>query len=115
MHSDIFALEQPLDREAFERFLEHLPDSIYRAKGFVSFLDEPDPFIFQYLPGYVRVKPFPLRDRSLLQGVFIGQNLDKFWLHEQLQQCRPQSVVASTSGERRSVDESENHAPAPSA
>jgi G3E family GTPase len=115
MHSDIFALEQPLDRQAFEQFLEHLPENIYRAKGFVSFADEPDPFLFQYLPGYAHVKRFPLRDRSLLQGVFIGQNLDKSWLHEQLQRCRPQSVVADSSEERRSVDESEKHPLAPSA
>lgn len=115
IHSTVFSLEQPLEREAFEQFLKQLPDSIYRAKGFVCFSDEPEPFLFQYVPGYVYVKPFPLHDHSLLQGVFIGQNLDKSWLHEQLQHCRAQSVVARTSGERRSADESEYHSSAPSA
>lgn len=115
IHSALFSLEQPLDREAFEQFLENLPDSIYRAKGFVLFAHEPDPFLFQYLPGYARMTRFPLHDRSFLQGVFIGHNLDKARLYRQLQRCQPQRVVTSTSRESRSADEPENNVPAPSA
>jgi G3E family GTPase len=103
IHSAIFSLEQPLDREAFEHFLEHLPDCIYRAKGFVTFPNEPEPFLFHYLPGYARVKPFPVHDRSLLQGVFIGQNLDKDWVQEQLQRCQSQHAL-SQQGEGRGIN-----------
>jgi hypothetical protein len=34
----------------------------------------------------------------LLQGVFIGQNLDKVWVQEQLQCCQPQHALSQQSG-----------------
>jgi G3E family GTPase len=88
IHTCSFALDRPVERKSFEQFLEQLPGTVYRAKGFVTFSEErAETFVFQYMPGFVFIKAFPLRDRSLLRGVFIGLNLDKEWLANQLHAC----------------------------
>ncbi|WP_040445305.1 GTP-binding protein [Ktedonobacter racemifer] len=72
----------------FEHFLGELPEEVYRAKGFVTFVDDPQTIhVFQFTPGFLRIRPFKLQRRELLRGVFIGQNLEKAELAEQLQAC----------------------------
>ncbi|HEX4205221.1 MAG TPA: GTP-binding protein [Ktedonobacteraceae bacterium] len=88
IHTVSFPLDQPLDRNRFEQLLESLPNTVYRAKGFVSFVGKKATFLFQYFPGYIHIRAFPLHDRSLQRGVFIGQHLEKAWLAEQLDACR---------------------------
>jgi hypothetical protein len=58
----------------------------------VTLAQNGEPYIFQYVPGFLFLKPFPLRDRKLLQGVFIGRDLDKTWLVEQLRSCEEHLV-----------------------
>jgi G3E family GTPase len=87
IHTVSFALDQPVDRASFEQLLHGLPKTIYRAKGFVTFLGDQETYVFQHLPGYVRIKRFPLQDRALLRGVFIGKDLEKQGLALQLQRC----------------------------
>lgn len=94
IHTTSFTLDGPVERARFEHFLEHLPRTIYRAKGFVTLTEGGEPHVFQYMPGFVFVRPFPLRDRDLLRGVFIGRDLDKDWLAEQLKACQQRSVTS---------------------
>jgi hypothetical protein len=46
------------------------------------------PYVFQHMPGYVRVLPFQRHRPSVMRGVFIGQNLDKEWLRAQIEACK---------------------------
>jgi len=93
IHTCSFILDKPVERAHFEQFLHGLPKTVYRAKGFVTFVGNAETFVFQYLPGYVFIQSFPLRNRSLLQGVFIGQNLDKEWIAMQLWACQQTEMV----------------------
>ncbi len=88
LHTCSFPLDQPLDRRRFEQFLEQLPRTIYRAKGFVTLQGSDEPFVFQYVPGFVFLRPFPLSNRAMLRGVFIGQYLDKQELAAGLRACQ---------------------------
>ena len=46
-----------VDRTAFGRFVESLPESVVRAKGLVRFRDEPGPmFVWHRVPGRTRVR-----------------------------------------------------------
>lgn len=88
LHTVSFPLDQPVVRARFEHFLGELPEEVYRAKGFVTFVDDPQAIhVFQFTPGFLRIRPFKLQRRELLRGVFIGQNLEKAGLAEQLQAC----------------------------
>ncbi|MBA2395696.1 MAG: GTP-binding protein [Ktedonobacteraceae bacterium] len=93
IHTCSFALDRPVEREHFERFLEQLPATAYRAKGFVTFTGSSETFVFQYVPGFVFIRAFSLQDRSLLRGVFIGLNLDKEGLAVQLQACLSPAIA----------------------
>jgi G3E family GTPase len=93
IHTCSVILDKPVERAHFEQFLHGLPKTIYRAKGFVTFVGNAETFVFQYLPGHVFIQSFPLRHRSLLQGVFIGQHLDKEWLATQLRACQQTETV----------------------
>jgi G3E family GTPase len=93
IHSMGFPLDIPVDRRLFERFIEGLPQTVYRAKGFVMFLNNKQTFLFQYVPGSLYIKAFSIADHSLLRGVFIGQNLEKEWLANKLIACQA-TVIA---------------------
>ena len=43
--------EVPLVRERFERLMRSLPDTVWRAKGFVRFTDSDEQWMFQYVTG----------------------------------------------------------------
>ncbi len=92
IHTISFTLDKPVEQTRFESFLEHLPRTIYRAKGFVTFSEGGEICVFQYMPGFVVVKPFPLKNQNLLRGVFIGRDLDNAWLADQLQACQKDSI-----------------------
>lgn len=83
-----YPLSQPMPRMEFDRFLRELPSSVYRAKGFVRFIEMPDVVhTFQrvceqqetlVLPvGKVGVSPAP-------GLVFIGPQLDDAWFRQRL-------------------------------
>lgn len=93
IHACRFLLDKPLERAHFEQFLHSLPKTVYRAKGFVTLAGSTEAFVFQYLPDFVFIQSFPLRNRSLLQRVFIGRNLDKEWIAMQLQACQQTEMV----------------------
>jgi G3E family GTPase len=81
-------MDKPLNKEAFEKFLHNLPKEIYRAKGFIWVDGDERPYVFQHMPGYVRVLPFQRHRPAIMRAVFIGQNLDREWLTQQLEACQ---------------------------
>ena len=73
-------LNAPVGRSAFQRFLGALPTSVFRAKGFVRFSDEPEKIhTFQQVRDQAELLVLPLENREdLTTGlVFIGPHLDE--------------------------------------
>jgi G3E family GTPase len=66
-----FLSPDPLDREAFEAFVEGLPAQIFRAKGFLRLGTEG--FLFNYVAGRWDLEPFETEGNEL---VFIGHGAD---------------------------------------
>lgn len=78
-----YTFDKPISRDQFTGWIEQLPRSVYRMKGFLKFLDDGHGlFIFQYSFGV----PFFYREAITLplNLVVIGENLDKNLLKEQL-------------------------------
>ena len=88
-----FQSDRPFDLLRFQHFLtEQLPDTVYRAKGLLWFQWETERFIFQ-LSGKrysLNIDEWPAQPHNQL--VFIGRNLDKLTLMQQLNNCLSQRV-----------------------
>ena len=73
--SFVYESQSPLDREAFERFLASLPDSVIRAKGLVRFTESEWSALFNFTCGRFDIE---WRDRVgtdfCSKAVFIGSN-----------------------------------------
>ncbi len=67
-----FTTNRPLERDKFEQVISDLPESVYRAKGFVCL--EEGTYLFNYVLGRAELEAFEA-DRSQL--VFIGRDLDE--------------------------------------
>lgn len=94
VHTIDFDMNVPLMKEPFERFLNNLPKEIYRAKGFIWIEGDERPYVFQHMPGYVRVLPFQRHRPAIMRAVFIGQNLDQAWLQNQIEACQAATTEA---------------------
>jgi G3E family GTPase len=73
-------LEAPVERGAFHRFLVSLPSSIFRAKGFVRFVEEPEKLhTFQQVRDQAELLVLPLEDAAGMHGglVLIGPQLNE--------------------------------------
>lgn len=80
-----YVSQRPLDRAAFEAFLEGLdPAAVLRAKGFVRFADRTH--LFNYVTGRWDFEPF---DAERTELVFIGprERLPEAEIRERLEQC----------------------------
>ena len=83
-----FQSDRPLALKKFQEFLDHqLPHNVFRAKGILWFSESPKQHLFQ-LSG----KRFTVNDREWKttknnQIVFIGRNLDAFFLTQSLNNC----------------------------
>ena len=88
-----FQSDRPFDLLRFQHFLtEQLPDTVYRAKGLLWFQWETERFIFQ-LSGKrysLSMDEWPTQPHNQL--VFIGRNLDKLTLMQQLNNCLSKRV-----------------------
>ena len=88
-----FQSDRPFDLLRFQHFLtEQLPDTVYRAKGLLWFQGETERFIFQ-LSGKrysLSMDEWPAQPHNQL--VFIGRNLDKLTLMQQLNNCLSKRV-----------------------
>ncbi|MFJ7368879.1 CobW family GTP-binding protein [Lysinibacillus sp. NPDC098008] len=80
-----YTFDKPINRNLFMEWLEQLPVSVYRIKGFLKFVDDVNSIaLFQYAFGV----PFFYREEVNLplNLVMIGENLAKDLLKEQLNQ-----------------------------
>ncbi|HCM27718.1 MAG TPA: hypothetical protein DIC34_14430 [Treponema sp.] len=84
--------EKPLDLERFSAFLDVLPRSVVRAKGFLRFSDprtEESKYILQYVGGrpLLAAKPWKNGEERLSAMIFIGKDFDAEALRLSLQDC----------------------------
>jgi G3E family GTPase len=73
-------LKAPVERAAFQRFLGALPTSVFRAKGFVRFAEDPAQLhTFQQVRDQAELLVLPLENGAdlTLGLVFIGPSLDE--------------------------------------
>lgn len=84
-----FTSEYPLALNKFQDFLDHLPVSIFRAKGVLWFAESPDRHIFHLCGKRYTVDSEQWAHGSVPQTqlVVIGQHLDKAALLRQLEGC----------------------------
>jgi len=82
-----FESDQPFSLDAFQNFLNELPDAVFRAKGVLWFEESPERHIF-HLSGRrytLSSDEWPRQPKNQL--VLIGQRLDTAQLREKLQAC----------------------------
>jgi G3E family GTPase len=82
-----FESDQPFSLDAFQNFLNELPDAVFRAKGVLWFEESPERHIF-HLSGRrytLSSDDWPRQPKNQL--VLIGQRLDTARLREKLQAC----------------------------
>lgn len=79
-----YSSERMFRRQAFEDFVEHLGEDVYRAKGFVRFPE--GTYLFNFVAGRCELEPFEKQESAL---VFIGKNLEskKEMVLQRLKQC----------------------------
>lgn len=69
----VYSFSNAVDMDGFENFLQALPDTIYRIKGYVKFSPTSYPYLFQFsygMPIYIK------EEMNLpLNLVFIGENI----------------------------------------
>jgi cobalamin biosynthesis protein CobW len=70
----------PVDLYAFERFLQKLPSSVYRAKGLLQLTRGAFPHVFNFTCGRFDFHPLSpdLAGKFLTQGVFIGKDIHAY-------------------------------------
>lgn len=82
-----FESDQPFSLDAFQNFLNELPDAVFRAKGVLWFEESPERHIF-HLSGRrytLSSDEWPRQPKNQL--VLIGQRLDTAQLRKKLQAC----------------------------
>ncbi|KXH81780.1 GTP-binding protein [Sporosarcina sp. HYO08] len=64
LSSKLITFQESVDKEAFERWVQSLPETVYRMKGYVPISGVKNPYLFQYaygivswLPEYVQMAP----------------------------------------------------------
>ena len=81
--------EAPLVRERFEQLMRSLPDTVWRAKGFVRFTDSDEQWMFQYVTGEFDMEWLDLLPEPPEHVVFIGKGFDRDGLQQALRECQP--------------------------
>jgi G3E family GTPase len=79
MKTYVHTFLHPISEKLFEEFLRTMPDTIYRIKGYIRFIGNPDTLLFQYAYGMPFHTNSGLKVNNTL--VFIGDDLD----HSKLQ------------------------------
>jgi G3E family GTPase len=69
----VYTFSNAIDLDLFENFLQTLPDTIYRIKGYVKFSSSSSPYLFQFSYGM----PIYMKEEMNmpLNLVFIGENI----------------------------------------
>lgn len=87
-HTLTVLCERPFVRERFESLIKALPSSaVWRAKGFVRFVDSDDQWMFQSVLGDFAIEWIDLLPEPPEHVVFIGKNFDREALRVALQNC----------------------------
>ncbi|ACB54181.1 hypothetical protein cce_4834 [Crocosphaera subtropica ATCC 51142] len=83
-----FESDRPFEIEKFEHFLsEQLPNNIFRAKGILWFQESPARHIFQLSGSRYDLQADDWTTHPKNELVFIGRNLDKSLIKQQLNEC----------------------------
>ena len=64
-----------------------LPDTVWRAKGFVRFTDSDEQWMFQFVAGQLDMEWLDLLPEPPEHVVFIGEGFDRDALRSMLQDC----------------------------
>ncbi|UTB79962.1 CobW family GTP-binding protein [Staphylococcus carnosus] len=72
-----FEFDNAIALEQLVGWLENLPQSIYRVKGFIRFKEHPDTQLVQYSAGQVEISPISLKSKVQNYLVVIGSHLEK--------------------------------------
>ncbi len=90
IQSFVIREQRPLDVARFERFLEDLPRTVYRAKGFARVADNEWSCLFNFTCGRYELNWIKLGEAAgPTQAVFIGRDLEKSRarIERRLQRC----------------------------
>lgn len=71
-----FEFEQAISLEQLVKWLEDLPQSIYRVKGFMQFTEHPETQLVQYTTGQLEISSIELTSKVPCYLVVIGSNLE---------------------------------------
>ena len=83
-----FQSDRPFKIEKFEHFLtQQLPNTIFRAKGILWFQESPTRHIFQLSGPRYDLQADDWTSHPKNELVFIGRNLDKSLIEQQLDEC----------------------------
>ncbi len=83
-----FKSDLPFKIEQFEHFLtQQLPNNVFRAKGILWFQESPARHIFQLSGPRYELKDDDWTTHPKNELVFIGRNLDKSLIQQQLDEC----------------------------
>jgi G3E family GTPase len=82
-----FTTSQLLDADKFQFFLQNLPSSIFRAKGFIKISEIKENYIFHLIAKRFTLEPIEGAVPAGNQLVFIGRGFDKDGLLSALNNC----------------------------
>ncbi|GAB4215892.1 MAG: GTP-binding protein [Synechococcales cyanobacterium] len=89
-NSVAFTSDKPLNLDKFQIFLNHLPASVFRAKGILWFQESPEKYIFHLSGKRYTLDNEPWTTPPKNQLVVIGQKLDTHSIKKQLEGCLQQ-------------------------
>lgn len=72
-----FAFKHSVKLEDLVKWFETLPQSTYRAKGFIQLAEHPQLQLVQYAEGQLEIEPIDLQNQTEQYLVVIGNQLDK--------------------------------------
>ena len=82
-----FTGEGAIDPDRFQRFLEALPEGVFRAKGFLRLPENPAQFTFHLVGRRFTLEETPAGRESACRLVFIGTQFDRDTLLNDLRAC----------------------------
>ncbi|WP_017327599.1 GTP-binding protein [Synechococcus sp. PCC 7336] len=92
-----FEADRPFNLDRFQKFLNNLPDGVFRAKGMLWFDESPDRHIFHLCGNRYTInsEDWPENSTPKNQMVLIGQHLKTKPLLKQLENCVQPSAAAN--------------------
>jgi G3E family GTPase len=95
-HTLTVLCDTPLVRERFETLMRTLPETVWRAKGFVRFDDSDEQWMFQSVLGDFAIEWIDLLPEPPEHVVFIGKSFDRRALRRAVLSCSASSVHGRT-------------------